>query len=204
MKECKNLGAVLTNQKDLYERLMLFRNHGITKDKTKMFYYNGPWYYEMQKLGFNYRITDMQCALGINQLKKLEKFIERRREIVSIYNKELSGIDEIILPIEKPYVKSSWHIYYIRLKDSKRRKNLFEKLREYNIGAQVHYIPIHLQPYYSEKFEYKHGDYLKAEKYYMSTITLPLYPLMVDSDIQYVIDILKRGLVAKWSTVKNV
>ena len=184
-------GAVLTNQKDLYQRLLLFRNHGITKDKKKMASYDGPWYYEMQKLGFNYRMTDFQCALGISQLRKLEKFLKRRREIVDIYNKELSKVNGIILPIEKPNIKSSWHIYYIRLKDPKRRKNLFEKLRKYNIGVQVHYIPIHFQPYYKENFGHKVGDYPKAEDYYQSTITLPLYPKIMNSEIQYIINILE-------------
>jgi len=184
-------GAVLTNQKDLYQRLLLFRNHGITKDKKKMTKFDGPWYYEMQELGFNYRLTDIQCALGISQLKKLEKYIERRRELVNIYNKKLVEIDKIILPVEKPYVKSSWHIYYIRLKDSKRRKNIFEELQKSNIGVQVHYIPVYLQPYYQKNFGYKIGDCPKAEEYYKSTITLPLYPKMMNSEIQYIINILE-------------
>jgi len=184
-------GAVLTNQKDLYQRLLLFRSHGITKEKKKMIKFDGPWYYEMHELGFNYRMTDFQCALGISQLRKLEKFLKRRREIVDIYNKGLLKVKGIILPIEKPNIKSSWHIYYIRLKDPKRRKNLFKKLRKHNIGVQVHYIPIHFQPYYIENFGYKVGDYPKAEDYYQSTITLPLYPKMMNSEIQYVINILK-------------
>ncbi|MBE3089259.1 MAG: UDP-4-amino-4,6-dideoxy-N-acetyl-beta-L-altrosamine transaminase [Actinobacteria bacterium] len=184
-------GAVLTNQKDLYQRLLLFRNHGITRDKKKMASYDGPWYYEMQQLGFNYRITDLQCALGINQLKKLEKYLKRRRELVSIYNKELSKIDKIILPDEKPYVKSSWHIYYIRLKDAGKRRLIFEELQKSNIGVQVHYIPVYLQPYYRKNFGYKVGDYPKAEDYYQSTITLPLYPKMMNSEIQYIINILE-------------
>lgn len=184
-------GAVLTNQKDLYQRLLLFRNHGIAKEKEKMTKFDGPWYYEMHELGFNYRMTDFQCALGISQLRKLEKFLKRRREIVDIYNKELSKVNGIILPIEKPNIKSSWHIYYIRLKDPKRRKNLFEKLLKYNIGVQIHYIPIHFQTYYKENFGYKVGDYPKAEDYYQSTITLPLYPKMMNSEIQYIINILE-------------
>jgi UDP-4-amino-4,6-dideoxy-N-acetyl-beta-L-altrosamine transaminase len=184
-------GVVLTNQKNLYESLLLFRNHGITKDKKKMTKFNGPWYYEMQTLGFNYRITDFQCALGISQLKKLDKYITRRRKLVSIYNKELSKIDKIILPVEKPYVKSSWHIYYIRLKDASKRRLIFEELQKSNIGVQVHYIPVHLQPYYQKNFGFKSGDYPEAEDYYRSTITLPLYPKMINSEIQYVINILK-------------
>ena len=184
-------GAVLTNQKDLYQRLLLFRNHGITREKKKMAKFDGPWYYEMQQLGFNYRITDLQCALGINQLKKLEKYIERRRELVSIYNRGLSKIDKIILPVEKPYVRASWHIYYIRLKNASKRRLIFEKLQKSNIGVQVHYIPVNLHPYYQKNFGYKVGDYPKAENYYQSTITLPLYPKMVNTEIKYIVSILE-------------
>jgi perosamine synthetase len=185
-------GAVLTNSKDLYEKLLLFRSHGITKDKNKLNNSDGPWYYEMQELGFNYRLTDLQCALGISQLKKLRSFLNRRREIVNLYNSELSGIEEIESPVEREYVKSAWHIYYIRLKDYKNRQSLFKKLREAGIGVQVHYIPVHLQPYYKENFGYNGGDYPKAERYYNSTITLPLYPNIKDDDIKYVIEKLKK------------
>ena len=148
----------------------------------------------MQELGFNYRITDFQCALGLSQLKKLDKFIQRRREIVKIYNQELSKIDEIILPKEKPYVKSSWHIYYIRLKDASKRKRVFEKLRKKGIGVQVHYIPIHLQPYYRENLGYKEGDYPKAENYYKSTITLPLFVNLNEKQIKYIINKVKETI----------
>jgi len=193
-------GAVLTNNKKLYEKLLMLRNHGITKDPTK-FTINyklstindfGSWYYEMQELGFNYRITDFQCALGLSQLKKLDKFIQRRREIVEIYNKELSKIEEIILPKERPYVKSSWHIYYIRLKNFQRRKEVFERLRKKGIGVQVHYIPVHLQPYYRNNFGYKEGDYPKAENYYSSSITIPIYYSLEEYKIKYVIRSIKE------------
>ena len=156
--------------------------------------FDGPWYYEMQELGFNYRITDLQCALGVNQLKKLKKFLERRRELISIYNRNLHKIDKVNLPIEKPYVKSAWHIYYVRLKESSKRSLIFKELQKFNIGVQVHYIPVHLQPYYRNRFGYKVGDYLKAEDYYKSTITLPLYPKITNDEIQYVVDILIKEL----------
>jgi len=195
-------GAVLTNNKKLYEKLLMLRNHGITKDPAKFTINHQPstindygsWYYEMQELGFNYRITDFQCALGLSQLKKLNKFIQRRREIVEIYNKELSKIDEIILPKEKPYVKSSWHIYYIRLKNSQRRKEVFERLRKKGIGVQVHYIPVHLQPYYRNNFGYKEGDYPKAENYYNSTITLPLFVKLNKKQINYILNKIKEAI----------
>lgn len=186
-------GAILTNSKELYERLLLFRNHGITKNNEKMSKSEGPWFYEMQELGYNYRITDMQCALGISQLKKIDRFIKRRREIVAIYNNGLSGLD-ISLPIEKSYTRSAWHIYYIRLKDPSKRKEIFEKLKKSNLGVQVHYIPIHLQPYYQERFGYHKEDFPIAEDYYNSTITIPLYPKIKDSEIEYVISILNELL----------
>jgi len=188
-------GAILTNRKDLYQKLLLFRSHGITKEKEKMTKFEGPWHYEMHELGFNYRLTDIQCSLGISQLNKIEKFIDRRRELVKIYNEELSEIEKIVLPLEKPYIKSSWHIYYIRLKDFNKRKFIFEKLQDYKIGVQVHYIPVHLQPYYQKNLDYKAGDFPKAEEYYKSTITLPLYPKMTNKEIKYVISILNRKIV---------
>ena len=188
-------GAVLTNNEELYEKILMLRTHGITKDKNKLLNKNeGDWWYEMHYLGFNYRITDFQCALGLSQLKKLDRFIQYRRKIVEIYNKELSKIDKIILPVERPYVKSSWHIYYIRLKNSKKRKEVFEFLREQNIGVQVHYIPVYLQPYYIKAFGYKEGCCPKAESYYKSTITIPLFVGLKKSEIKYIVDCIKRAI----------
>lgn len=191
-------GAVVTNNKKFYEKLILLRNHGITRNALNFKFqaqnFAGPWYYEMQELGFNYRITDFQCALGISQLKKLDNFIEKRRKIVNIYNQELSGIDGVILPIETAYAKSAWHIYCIRLKNSDRRKEVFEKMQKLGIGLQVHYVPIHLQPYYREKFGYQNGDYPKAEEYYKRAITLPIHPRMVAGDVKQVINCLRKSL----------
>ncbi len=185
-------GAVLTNNEELYEKLLMLRTHGITKDKNKLLNKNeGDWWYEMHCLGFNYRITDFQCALGLSQLKKLDNFIQYRRKIVEIYNKELSKIDEIILPVERHYVKSSWHIYYIRLKNSKKRKEVFEFLREQNIGVQVHYIPVYLHPYYIKTFGYKERCCPKAEGYYKSAITIPLFVGLKKSEIKYIVDHIK-------------
>lgn len=186
-------GAVLTNRKDLYEKLLMFRNHGVTKEsskfKVKSSKLTGSWHYEMQYLGYNYRITDIQAALGISQLKKLDGFIEKRREIVKIYNKELSEIKEIELPIEKNHVKSAWHLYIIRLKNKYKRKDVFCKLKEKGVGAQIHYIPVYLQPYYKQ-LGFKKGICPLAEKYYDETITIPLYPSMKNKDVKSVIQIL--------------
>lgn len=189
-------GAVLTNRKKLYERLLMLRNHGITKDSSRFKgddnHSRGPWYYEQQLLGFNYRITDFQCALGISQLMRINEFLRRRREIVNVYNTELSGSKNFILPLEKPNAKSSWHLYYIRLTQSSGRKIVFERLQKSGIGSQVHYIPVHLQPYYRERFRYREGMYPVAERYYRRTISLPLYPLMCTAEVRKVVQVVRR------------
>jgi UDP-4-amino-4,6-dideoxy-N-acetyl-beta-L-altrosamine transaminase len=187
-------GMIVTNNSDFYEKLKLFVTHGITKDKNRLINYEGPWYYEMQELGYNYRLTDFQCALGISQLNKLEKFINRRREIATYYNEELKDVEEIILPPEERNVKSVWHIYVIRLKLDKlkvSRREIFEALRAENIGVQVHYIPIYWQPYY-QKLGYKKGLCPNAEKYYEEAITLPIFPAMSDGDAEDVVKAVKK------------
>ena len=210
-------GAVTTNNEEFYEKLLLFRNHGITKNPDRFInkdlafgftsyvlrltshvsrltsHLSPPWYYEMQELGYNYRLTDFQCVLGISQLKKLNKFLEKRKQIVKKYNRAFKEVEEIIIPYEKPDVKSAWHIYVIRLKLNKlkaSRREIFETLRKKNIGVQVHYIPIYYQPYY-EKLGYKKGICPKAEKYYEEAITLPLFPGMKEKDVGSVINAVK-------------
>jgi UDP-4-amino-4,6-dideoxy-N-acetyl-beta-L-altrosamine transaminase len=183
-------GVVLTNGKNFYEKLKIFRHHGIIKKPEK-----GGWYYEIENLGYNFRLTDFQSALGLNQLKKIKKFIKRRREIVAKYNKEFRNIKEIITPTERNYVKSAWHIYVIqlcleRLKTG--RKEIFEALQKAGIGVQVHYLPLHLQPFYKRKFGYKIGDFPIAEKYYQRAITLPLFPKMTNKEVGQVIKTIKK------------
>ncbi len=185
-------GMVLTNNKDFYKNLKIFRNHGIVKKPKK-----GNWYYEIQKPGFNYRITDFQCALGISQLKKLDKFIKRRREIVDRYNKAFSDLEEIVTPNERDGVKSAWHIYIVQLVLEKLkvdRKKIFEALQKEGIGVQVHHMPTHLHPFYKEKFGYKKGDFPITERYYERTITLPLFPKMANKDIDRVIKTVKKTI----------
>lgn len=191
-------GMITTNNKEYYEKLLMFRTHGITKDPNKFTNEEirnaPPWYYEMQELGYNYRITDFQCNLGISQLKKVDKFIQRRREIAKKYNEAFKSIEEIITPYEKPNVKSGWHIYVIRLKLDKlkaTRKQIFEALRAENIGVQVHYIPVYYHPYY-QKLGYQRGICPKAEKYYEEAITLPIFPAMRDKDVEDVINAVKK------------
>ena len=185
-------GMVLTNNKEFYERMKTFRQHGIVK-KPEI----GKWYYEIENLGYNYRLTDFQSALGISQLKKADKFIKRRRQIVEKYNRAFEGIEEIIIPAEEKYAKSAWHIYVVqfvleRLKAG--RKEIFETLQKEGIGTQVHYLPVHLHPFYQKNFGYKLGDYPIAERYYERAITLPLYPKMSDKDINEVVKKVRKTI----------
>jgi len=179
-------GMVLTNNKDFYEKLKTFRHHGIVKKPKK-----SGWYYEIENIGFNYRLTDFQCALGLSQLKKIDRFIKRRREIITLYKKAFKNIKEIITPIEKDYVKSSWHIYPIQVQGVDRRK-IFDDLRKKGIGVQVHYLPLHLQPFYKKRFGYKKGDFPIAEKYYERAITLPLFPAMTKKNTKKIIKEVKK------------
>lgn len=188
-------GAITTNNKKLYEKLLLLRSHGITKDPSKLKQNPGPWYYEMQELGFNYRMTDVQAALGISQMEKLDTFKKKRREIVSLYNRAFKNQNNFTFPYEMPKLESCFHLYVLKVNFKAIQKNktqVMGELKAKNIGTQVHYIPVHLQPYYRKKFGYKTGDYPKAEKYYEECLSLPLYPKMKKEEALYVIDCLKR------------
>lgn len=182
-------GMVVTNDKDLYEKMLRFRSHGITRKPEFLIINHGPWYYEQQELGFNYRITDLQCALGISQMDKLDKFIDKRREIVSIYNEAFKEIKEIITPFEEAFSNSGWHIYVITLNLDELtvgRKEIFEALQKENIGVNVHYMPVYLNPYY-KKIGYEEGLCPVSEDLYNRIITLPLFPSMTGKDIEDVI-----------------
>jgi len=188
-------GMILTNNNEFYEKMKLFRTHGITKDRKYMENNDGDWYYEMHELGYNYRITDIQCALGISQLEKLNNFITRRREIAKRYNEAFKNTEEITIPYEQQWVKSVYHLYVILLNLDRlkvNRRQVFDALRAENIGVHVHYIPLHLQPYYKKKFGYKKGDFPVAEDYYDRTLTLPIFPKMNDKDIDDVIKAVKK------------
>ena len=188
-------GAITTNDGDLYRRLMMLRTHGITKDEKYLSQNPGPWYYEMQDLGFNYRLTDIQAALGANQMNKLGRYIERRRQIVSRYNQAFKNESWMVIPHERPGVCSAFHLYVIQIDFEKiglTRKTIMERLKRKNIGTQVHYIPIHMLPYYREHFNFKQGDFPIAEAFYERALSLPLYPKMTDADVQFVIRSLKK------------
>jgi len=187
-------GMITTNNEDYYEKLRLFRSHGITKDADKLSKSDGPWYYEMQALGYNYRITDMQCALGLSQLKKAEEFINRRIKLADRYDEAFKNNPMIQIP-PRPKEKDSrhvFHIYPVLLDKSLDRKEIFIKLREKGIFCQVHYIPIHHQPYYQEHFNYATNQYPNANDYYQREITIPLFPKMTDDEQIYVINAIKE------------
>jgi len=187
-------GVITTDSKKLYEKMLLFRNHGITKDEDDFISKsNGGWFYEQQLLGFNYRITDIQCALGLSQLNKIDNFIKRRREIVKIYNNAFERFDEITTPFHPDYVNPSWHLYVIQLnleRLSVSRKKVFDKLRKNKLGVQVHYIPVYFHPYY-QKLGFKKGLCPNAEWLYNRIISLPLFPKMTNHDIDWVIKSIK-------------
>lgn len=192
-------GVITTNDRDIYERLMLFRSHGITKDHDNFvdndmaFTDNesNPWYYEMQELGFNYRITDMQCALGMAQLKKIDRFTDRRREIVAVYDRLLADYPVIKLPVTKRDAHSSNHLYPVQIAFDEigiARSRWMKRMAGRGIALQVHYIPVHLQPYYRSRFGYKEGDFPASEAYYEQAVSLPIYPLLTDDDIHHIVE----------------
>jgi perosamine synthetase len=190
-------GIITTNSKEYYEKLLQFRSHGITRNQDQLINKNeGPWYYEMQFLGYNYRMTDFQAALGLSQLKKNDKFVELRRKYVNFYDKEFANNEFIDTPSVKEECKSSWHLYIIRLNLEKlngTRKEIFEALVSENIGVNVHYIPVHQLPYYKD-LGYDQGICPNAEQLYEEIITLPLFPAMTESDLKDVVHAVNRVL----------
>lgn len=189
-------GIVLTNNKELYEKLKLYRSHGITRDSDLMTQEaDGPWYYQQIELGFNYRMTDMQAALGCSQMDSLDEFVARRRYLVKRYNEKLKN-----LPLRTPYqdeaTNPSWHIYIIRIDFTKvklSKKEIFARMRDRGIVLNLHYIPVHTQPYY-QKLGFQKGDFPVSEKYYEEAITLPLYYDLTDEQQDEVIEALKEVL----------
>lgn len=185
-------GMVTTDNEELYEKLVQFRSHGITRDPRFLKKEEGDWYYEQLDLGFNYRITDIQCALGVSQMKKLDRFVERRREIAARYDKILGDCEQLLLPKQESGCNNSWHLYVVQTL-SKPRKKVFDAMRQKNIGVNVHYIPVYKHPYYQEH-GYETVCCKNAEQYYDRAISLPIYPLLTDSEQDYVIQCLLGSL----------
>lgn len=177
-------GACLTNDEDLFDRIDLLRSHGVTRrDKFIEKTNHGPWYYEQVDLGLNYRITDLQATLGVSQMGRLDKFITKRHQVANLYNDKLAE-----LPLKRPFqaegTYNSFHLYVIKVEASK-RKEVFEKMREANIGVNVHYIPVYYHPYY-ERLGFKKGLCPNAEEYYDRAISIPMFPTLKKEEQDYV------------------
>ena len=187
-------GMVLTNRAELAERLQRLRSHGMTRDPQQMSEpSHGPWYYQQVELGFNYRITDLQAALGLSQLGKLDEFVARRRELAARYARLLACLP-VTLPSAQSEAESAWHLYVVRLQSERinlSHRQVFEGLRAAGVGVNLHYIPVHLQPYYQD-LGFTEGDFPEAERYYAEAISLPLFPLLTDEQQDYVVEQLRR------------
>ena len=185
-------GAVTTNDAGLYRRLLRFRTHGITRDPAELLHPEGGWYYEQHDLGYNYRITDFQCALGLAQLRRLPENVERRRTIAARYDRALGGVPGV-RPLAIPrWSRGSYHLYVVRVAAGARRE-VFDALRAGGLGVNVHYVPVYRHPYYRARgFE---GLRLpNAEAYYAEAITLPMYPALSDADVDRVVATLRRAV----------
>ena len=185
-------GLATTNDKFLANEMTLLRSHGISRDNKVIGpEVDGPWHYKQLKLGFNYRMTDLQAALGLSQLKKLEDFIGKRREIAKYYNKHLIDTDWVI-PHQEDYQKSSYHLYVIKLPVDliKQKKSVYETLINQGIGVNVHYIPIHTQPYYTG-LGIEHGDLSATIEFYERALTIPIFPSLSQADQELIVERLK-------------
>jgi UDP-4-amino-4,6-dideoxy-N-acetyl-beta-L-altrosamine transaminase len=184
-------GMVLARDEALLRRVARLRSHGITREPGEMEGGSeGPWYYQQLDLGFNYRMTDMQAALGLSQLGRLDHFLARRRGLARRYDTLLAD-----LPVDRPHPDddSAWHLYAVRLRDASRRRRVFERLRDAGIGVNVHYIPVHLQPYYRRR-GFKPGDFPHAEAYYDGALSLPLHARLTEAQQDRVVHALAEAL----------
>ena len=191
-------GMVLTNDKMLYEKLNLYRSHGITRDAAKMSHESdGPWYYQQITLGYNYRMTDIQAALGASQMERIDAFVARRRSLVARYNTALQDF-----PVKTPYVMEgadpSWHLYIVRIdfaNVTKTKQEIFAEMAQKGVALNLHYIPVHTQPYY-EALGHRPEECPNAMDYYREALTLPLYPGLTDDEQDQVIEALREVLTA--------
>ena len=188
-------GMVTTDSDGLAELLRAYRAHGVTTDPEKRFGKEGGHFYEMRHLGHRFYMTEMQAALGVCQLGKLEAFQRRRREIVAFYDRALADLQGVRLPARRPHVKHAWHLYTIEL-DGFDRDAIFAAMRAENIGVNVHYIPVPFHPYYRERFGFRRGTFPRAERAYRRILTLPLFPRMTDADAGDVVTALRKVLGA--------
>lgn len=185
-------GMAMTRSQELYQSMLLLRSHGITRNPAELSEQHGPWYYEQVTLGYNYRITDLQCALGTSQMQRLDQFIKRRREIAARYDRLLAGHPEIITPAQLDGQESAWHLYVVLVPAAKRLA-VFQQLRAAGIGVNVHYIPIHTQPHY-RSLGFDWGMFPVSEAYYHSVISIPVFADLTDAEQDYVVAQLTAAL----------
>ena len=188
-------GMVTTDTKETSERMRRLSLHGLSRDAWNRYSKEGKWYYEVIETGFKYNMSDIQAAIGLKQLDKFDALQRKRSLLAQTYQEHLQDVEEIILPSCPPYKKHAWHLFVIRIKKNTKNLNrdlIINQLGEHGIGTSVHFIPLHLQPYYRKQFGYKLGDFPKAEQVYFSAITLPLYPQMSTYDVEYVVRIIKK------------
>ncbi len=191
-------GAAFTDNSKLYEKINELRSHGMVRDRSKLKKNDGPWYYEMHEVGYNYRITDFQCALGSNQLKKLDFFVQKRRKIAKKYDQSFSNFDKLKTPEIINSVRHSYHLYPLQVDFDKTqydKKQFFNKMKKIGVNLQVHYIPVHLQPFYQNVYGFKSGDFPISESFFRKEVSLPIYPglssdnvLMVINNVSEIID----------------
>ncbi len=186
-------GAILTDDPEIASRARRHSNHGITRARAVMEHDDeGPWYCEMHELGLNYRLTDMQAALGVSQLRKLDAFMTRRRAIAKRYTDALAEVHGLILPVTRSGVESGWHLYVVRVSAPTLRRPFFERLQAAGLGVQVHYVPVHLHPYY-RRFGASRGDCPVAEGFSDCCLSLPIFPAMIDDDLEWSIEQVERA-----------
>ena len=182
-------GAILTNNPMIDEKVRRLRTHGMTKNSSQLEKNDGSWYYEMHEVGYNYRITDFQCALGSSQLKKLDRFVQKRREIAVKYNEFFSNVDNLIIPEIHNSVNHAYHLYPLQInfdKLTKTKQEIFIKMKKAGVNLQVHYIPVHLQPFYKKHYGFNSGDFPVAENFYKNEVSLPIYPDLSTDDVSLV------------------
>ncbi len=188
-------GMITTSDDDLAERIRLLSLHGMSRDAWKRYSSAGSWYYEVLEAGYKYNMTDIQAALGIHQLRRLNDFIHIRQHLAALYDKGFKDVEEIETPLIHTDRNHVYHLYIIKLVLDKLkidRAQFIEKLKEFNIGSSVHFIPVHRHPFYAEQYGYREGDLPVADELYSRIISLPLYPGMKDDDVRYVIDVVRH------------
>jgi UDP-4-amino-4,6-dideoxy-N-acetyl-beta-L-altrosamine transaminase len=183
-------GAIITNDATIGEKVKRLSNHGMTKNPDQLERNDGSWYYEMHDVGYNYRITDFQCALGSSQLQRLDQFVQKRREIAGNYNESFSNNDMFLIPEIHDFVDHAYHLYPLQIvfeELSFTKPHFFQKMKQAGIRLQVHYIPLHIQPFYKNKYGFESGDFPVSENFYDRVVSIPLYPSFTDAELEEVV-----------------